>query len=160
MTPDVFSAIRSSTYWVMVGGTLLLVLTVVVIHYEGLLRLSRGMPRMRLPDRTRILVLILAILALHCAEIWAFGVSIYFAAQYPAMGSVGGVDDFRLLDAVYLSASTFTTVGYGDLVPHGPLRLILGSEALTGFVLITWSASFTYLEMQRFWAGDRRKRGE
>jgi hypothetical protein len=26
-----------------------------------------------------------------------------------------------------------------------------GTEALTGFLLITWSASFTFLEMQRFW---------
>jgi hypothetical protein len=26
-----------------------------------------------------------------------------------------------------------------------------GTEALTGFLLISWSASFTFLEMQRFW---------
>jgi hypothetical protein len=27
-------------------------------------------------------------------------------------------------------------------------------EALAGFVLITWSASFTYLEMEKFWRAD------
>jgi hypothetical protein len=26
-----------------------------------------------------------------------------------------------------------------------------GTEALTGFVLIAWSASFTFVEMERFW---------
>ena len=26
-----------------------------------------------------------------------------------------------------------------------------GTEALTGFMLITWSASFMYLEMEKFW---------
>jgi hypothetical protein len=57
----------------------------------------------------------------------------------------------RLLDAVYLSTATFTTVGYGDLIPQGPLRLLLGIESLSGFLLVTWSASFTYLEMQRNW---------
>jgi len=28
---------------------------------------------------------------------------------------------------------------------------VTGTEALTGFLLIGWSASFTYLEMERFW---------
>ena len=56
-----------------------------------------------------------------------------------------------LLDAVYLSAVTFTTVGFGDVAPVGPIRFLSGTMALTGFVLVTWSASFTYLEMERFW---------
>lgn len=56
-----------------------------------------------------------------------------------------------LLDAVYLSAATFTTVGFGDLAPVGPIRFLSGTTALTGFVLIAWSASFTCLEMERFW---------
>ena len=47
--------------------------------------------------------------------------------------------------------AAFTTVGFGDIVPTGPLRLLAGMEALTGFVLITWTASFLYLEMNRLW---------
>jgi hypothetical protein len=31
------------------------------------------------------------------------------------------------------------------------LRHLTGIEALTGLVLITWSASFLFLEMQRYW---------
>jgi hypothetical protein len=50
-----------------------------------------------------------------------------------------------------VSVATYTTVGYGDLAPVGPIRLIMGLEGLTGFLLLTWSASFTYLEMQRYW---------
>ena len=56
-----------------------------------------------------------------------------------------------LLDAIYFSATTFTTLGYGDLAPVGPIRFLSGTAALTGLVLISWSASFTYLEMERFW---------
>jgi len=55
---------------------------------------------------------------------------------------------------VYFSAVTYSTVGFGDVIPTGPLRFLVGTEALTGFVLITWSASFTYLEMQRYWKHD------
>ena len=45
----------------------------------------------------------------------------------------------------------YTTLGFGDLVPLGPIRHMTGSESVAGLVLITWSASFTFLEMQRFW---------
>ena len=51
------------------------------------------------------------------------------------------------------SAITYTTVGFGDVVPVGPIRFLSGMEALTGFVMIGWTASFTYLEMERFWRG-------
>jgi hypothetical protein len=30
-------------------------------------------------------------------------------------------------------------------------RLISGTEALTGLVMIAWTASFTYLLMERYW---------
>jgi len=49
------------------------------------------------------------------------------------------------------SAETYTTIGLGDTYPLGPLRLITGIEALNGLLLIGWSASFTYLAMQKFW---------
>jgi ABC-type glucose/galactose transport system permease subunit len=151
MTPDFTTALGSGIYWLMVLLTLGLVGAAVGLHYEALERLNHSMPNWRLPPRLRILALIISILSLHISEIWLFGGGIWLIAQNPELGSVSGVAELKLLDAVYLSTTTFTTVGYGDLTPHGPLRLVLGSEALTGFVLVTWSASFTYLEMQRFW---------
>jgi hypothetical protein len=36
---------------------------------------------------------------------------------------------------------TFSTVGFGEMWPVGAVRFLCGLEALTGFVLITWSAS-------------------
>lgn len=55
-----------------------------------------------------------------------------------------------------LAAVTYTTLGFGDLAPVGPLRFLAGTMARTGFVLITWSASFTYLEMSRDWRERER----
>lgn len=42
----------------------------------------------------------------------------------------------------------------GDRVPIGDLRDLTGLETITGLVLITWSATFLYLEMTRYWDGD------
>jgi len=52
---------------------------------------------------------------------------------------------------IYWAIVTMTTVGFGDITPTGPLRLLAGVEALTGLVLITWTASYLYIEMTRLW---------
>jgi len=66
-----------------------------------------------------------------------------------------GPGGFTLANSLYFSAETYTSLGFGDLIPIGPLRLLAGAEALNGLVLIGWSASFTYIAMERFWSpGD------
>ena len=91
-------------------------------------------------------------------EIWIFGLTFWILLKWPALGFISGQEADLVLDAVYFSASTFSTVGYGDLTPVGPIRLLAGSEALVGFVLITWSASFTYIEMRRYWHRSQPRR--
>ena len=45
----------------------------------------------------------------------------------------------------------YTIVGDEDIEPIGLLSYLIGIESLTGLVLITWTASFLYYEMQRYW---------
>ena len=67
-----------------------------------------------------------------------------------AMNLAGAVDG-SFLDHLYFSTACYTSLGLGDLYPLGTLRLIAGVEALNGLILITWSASFAFLVMQRRW---------
>ena len=97
-----------------------------------------------------MLYAITCVLVLHVAEIWLFALAIWALLMWPACGAIGA-GPLHLFDLVYFSATTYTTVGYGDLSPVGPVRFLSGTEALAGFVMLTWSASFTYLEMERFW---------
>jgi hypothetical protein len=89
----------------------------------------------------------------HVLEIWLFALGYFFTLQFPAMGGlVGNLSGHSiLLDCAYLSFVTFTTLGYGEIVAQGYLRYLTGVEALTGFILITWSASFLFIEMQKYW---------
>jgi hypothetical protein len=57
------------------------------------------------------------------------------------------------VDATCYVVVSVATLGFGDLAPVGNIRLLTGMESLTGFVLIGWSVSFTYLEMDRFRRG-------
>jgi len=122
----------------------------VLLHYEGLLFTSRRLASLGVMRRTKVLYGIGSVLILHVFEIWIFGLTLWLQLQWPACGSLGPAAQ-HLFDVIYFSAVTYTTVGFGDLAPIGPIRFLSGTEALTGFVLITWSASFTYLEMERFW---------
>jgi Ion channel len=90
-------------------------------------------------------------LAMQVAEIWTFAGVMRLLLLFEGTAQVLGMRGANRLDAVYLSAVTFTAVGCGDLVPVGPLRFLTGTEALTGLMLITWSASFTFLELEKFW---------
>ena len=143
-----------SNWWANLGVVLATAITVaiaVLVHYEGLVWLSRRLAHMQTLRRRKVLYGVYAVLLLHVVEIWLFGVVIWALLEWPMFGSVAGIQQLALFDAIYLSAATFTTVGFGDLSPEGPIRFLSGTEALTGFVLITWSASFTYLEMEHFW---------
>lgn len=58
--------------------------------------------------------------------------------------STGGVPSTggALATALYISAETLTTLGYGDFPPHAnPLRVVATAEALVGFALVTASVS-------------------
>jgi hypothetical protein len=129
---------------------LILSVVCVLIHYEALRVLTRWLQRLGTRPRQRILVLILSLLAVHQAEAWMFAWGYLAADASGIMGALAGASG-DLLTYAYFSVITYTTLGFGDIVPRGPMRFIASVEVLTGFVLISWSASFTYLEMQRFW---------
>ena len=99
-------------------------------------------------------IVILGAIVGHLIEILMFAVGIAALASSGKHGSLQGELHAGLRDYYYYSAVTFTSLGYGDLTPIGHLRLLASVEALTGLVLIAWTASFAYLQMQRFWSKD------
>jgi hypothetical protein len=141
------------------GVSIVLVVICALLHYEVLRALSDWLDRMKRLHRTRVLVLILGLLATHICEIWVYAFGYGVLDGLAGFGSIAKVSvpspSIDWLDYIYFSFVTYTTVGYGDLVPVGPIRFIAATEALNGWVLLGWSASFTFLEMQRFWRGPK-----
>ena len=123
----------------------------VVIHYEFLHQLTILIPKLKLRHRFRIVLGVFVALTAHAAEVWIFGISYYFMNRSENWGELTGNFDGSLLDCVYFSFTSYTTLGTGDIEPLGDLRFLTGLESLTGLVLITWTASFLYLEMTRYW---------
>ena len=138
----------------VVAVTLGLVATCVLVHYEGLVLTQRIISRQRRHRRVKVMEAISMLIVLHMVEIAIFGLAYWVVLDWPQHGSIAPATS-HLFDHLYFSAVTYTTVGYGDLAPVGPVRFMAGVESLMGLVLITWSASFTYLEMERFWRETR-----
>ncbi|NNF17183.1 MAG: two pore domain potassium channel family protein [Gammaproteobacteria bacterium] len=128
-----------------------IVATVVLVHYQCLTLLSKLIPRISVWHQFRIVLGVFGALLAHSIEIWIFAIAYYYMHHASGFGELQGLLSGSLLDCVYYSFTTFTTLGFGDIVPQGNIRYLTGIESLTGLVLITWSASFLFFEMQRYW---------
>ncbi|MEM1080896.1 MAG: ion channel [Pseudomonadota bacterium] len=144
--------------WIVVGGTALVVLLAVVFHYEVIAGLNRWVAMRNRdailghPHRTTLLAVMFLLIVAHVVEIWLFAVTYWLMIELGSLGQIQGYEAYVFFDYVYFSATTYTTVGWGDLSSIGPVRFLAGTQALVGFMLITWSASFTYLIMARTWS--------
>jgi len=131
------------------------VVLAVIVHYEFLYRLNRYIPQWHVLHRYRIVIGLLGALLAHAIEIWLFALAYYFAVSTDALGVLSGSFEGTLLDCVYYSFTVFTTLGFGDIFPEGDIRFLTGIESLTGLVLITGTASYLFLDMQRYWNDNK-----
>jgi hypothetical protein len=135
-----------------------LVVVCVGIHYEALRLTSMALPYLRIPLRLRIVVVVFACLAAHTLEVWFYATAYWLIVGIAGLGQLRGDFHGEFADYLYFSTVTYTTLGYGDILPLGPVRLIAAIEAMIGIFMIGWSASFTYLSMERLWPLHVRRR--
>ena len=119
----------------IVAGTLLTVVCV-VIHATGtswwLVRLNGRHPEQ--PSHIRTLCASVAVLlGLHILE------ALCWAVVYFMIPNAGHRLDFE--EAVYFSCVTFSSLGYGDVVLQGSLRLLSAFQSMAGLLMFGWSTA-------------------
>ena len=120
---------------VMVGST-------VTIHFAGLLILM-WMLRARghnfrahesvLGQIAAIVFVVLGLVAIHTVEIWLYAILYYW------LGALGHFEE-----ALYFSTTSFTTIGYGDVVLDRQWRILGAIEGANGLILFGWSTAFLF----------------
>ena len=120
---------------VMVGAT-------VTIHFAGLLILmwllrARG-HNFRAHESVvgqiaAIVFVVLGLVAIHTVEIWSYAILYY---------GLGALQHFE--EALYFSTTSFTTIGYGDVVLDRKWRLLSAIEGANGLILFGWSTAFLF----------------
>ena len=93
---------------------------------------------------------VLIAMAAHALEIVVFAGGLYGLERTGNYGHLTTSGEGLFTEFVYLSAVTYTTLGFGDITPVGPLRFLVGVESLTGLVLSAWTASVIFIAVQRF----------
>jgi len=130
--------------------------------YELLRRIWKFLPRLTLSPRLRVLTVIACVFIAHIVNIWLFGLTYYMLHSFN-LGTLTGAAiehgkyTLDIFGCMYFSAVIYSTLGLGDISPDGALRMITGVEALTGFILMGWTVSFTFLAMQKFWELPHKK---
>jgi hypothetical protein len=119
-------------------GTAVIAATV-VIHTVGLIEVTRLTAiltdRLRIDHRRSRIVAMVAIVlgafAVMTIEVWLW------AAVHLAIGTFPDLES-----ALYFSIVSFSTLGYGDLVPPDGWRVFAALEGVNGFLLIGWSTAY------------------
>lgn len=95
--------------------SLALILITVVIHYQGLCWLS------------------------------CFYRSVFFLLHhYSTNGGFTEAFEATVWNYVYFSGVNYTTLGMSEFYPTGHFKVLAFTEALNGFMMLTWSATFFY----------------
>jgi hypothetical protein len=136
---------------VAVIASFILVTTTILILYETLRLASKHLSELPIRPHARIILVVMAVFVGHTLAIWTYAGAYWLLAVRWQIGGFGGLPVESFQDCLYFSVVTYTTLGYGDQLPLSHARLIAGVEALNGLILIGWSASFTYLAMERYW---------
>lgn len=111
----------------------------VIIHAVGLIEVTRFVGRVT--DRVRLdgrrsrivamVIIVLGTLAVLTVEVWLWAVAHLVIGSFP---------DFET--ALYFSIVSFSTLGYGDVIPPEEWRVFAALEGINGFLLIGWSTAY------------------
>ena len=115
-------------------STTVLIHTVGLIGVTHLMKYVRAWFRLHRHEAGRTAAMIATVLALfvvHSVEIWLW------ALVYVALGALPDIDS-----AVYFSLTTFSTIGFGDVVLPHDWRLLSALEGISGLLLIGWSTAY------------------
>lgn len=133
----------------------------VLLHFEAINILTNTLFKPKATPRISILLSLFACFFAHILEILIFALAYYVYMQVGDFGQLVGGDleghgivgtaRTGFIDSIYFSLTCYTSLGFGDVIATGWLRFLAGVEALTGLLLIAWTASFMYLEMQKHW---------
>jgi hypothetical protein len=85
-----------------------------------------------------LLRLFVCIVLLHLLQVGLWAVVFSRADELPTLEKV-----------VYFSITTYTTVGFGDVVVGPGWRVLAGIEGLTGVVPVGWSTAFVFAVVNR-----------
>ncbi len=134
-------------------GAVLICLTVVIhaVLLDFLIKwidVTKNTARLVFGRSLKMPLIIIAVLGVFLAliiEIWVWAVFYLYL-------DIAAIADLE--EALYFSTTTFTTVGYGDVVLEKDWRLVSSFQSANGFILFGWSTAFIFEIISKLYKGD------
>ena len=139
---------------VTILAAVILSLLTVGLHYELLVFISFVVQRVSGSARFGVALAVVMALIAHMIEVAVFAAGWHVLIQWGYVELAHfEMEVFvpTFIDALYFSGSVYTSLGFGDIVPASGGQVLAVSEAVTGLVLIAWTASYTFFHMQSHW---------
>ena len=120
----------------------------VIVQSAGMLLLIHWLARVQdvleSPSARRrvglLLRLFVGIVLLHLIQVGLWAVVFWRARELPTLET-----------AIYFSLTTYTTIGFGDVVLGPGWRVLAGIEGLAGLLLVGWSTAFVFAVVNRMY---------
>jgi hypothetical protein len=122
------------------------------IHLVGLEFMKWARPSSEKHEFLGLLLTFWGLAMLHLIEIGIAAAVLAQLLKVPGYGSITDGFGSDAADYLYFAGIAFSTLGYTQLEAHGAIRLMVMMISLSGFMLITWSATFIYT----IWGETRR----
>ncbi len=127
---------------VIIPICLLAIFGATAFHYEALRQIRKVASRAR-RHRLTIPIILIMVMAAHIAEILLY-MGLFLLASGPL--GLGGfsAEPHGLLGLFYYTVETYSSLGAGDVIPVGEIRLIASAASLNGILLLAWSGAFLF----------------
>lgn len=142
MPEHIFSVIICSTILVFINSA---------IFYEIIALALKIITKYHLRMRSLMFLLVAMIFFAHTTIIWLYAFVYWLMVHWLQYQQLGGIMPNDFFGYVYFSATTYSSLGVGDILPYGAMRFVTAVEVLNGLVLIGWSVSVTYFSVQKLW---------
>lgn len=131
--------------------SIILVFVTSAVFYEILCITLRVISKKDFRPRLLMFFLIAMIFSAHTVAIWIYGTVYWVMVHSFDFEALSGIAHDNFFGYIYFSAATYSSLGIGDVFPHGAMQFITGVQVLNGLMLIGWSVMVTYFSIQRLW---------
>ncbi|MGN7752292.1 potassium channel family protein [Sinorhizobium sp. 22678] len=133
-----------------------LIIVTSATHFEIMTGVAILRRRKVLSKRAEMVVFLGSAFMAHLFGVGLYALAFAWMHYHPEFGSLEGLAGSNATDFFYFSLTCYSTMGFGDVYATGDMRILAGLEGLNGLVLIAWSASFTFIAVERIWRDDWR----
>lgn len=141
--------------WLSLGLAVIALFASGAWHLGGILGIKRLNLACNFGAPMSVLFTFWGLALLHLSEIAAGALVYAVALGWFELGTVDEGYGDSWAGLLYLSGISYATLGYTEQVVRGPLRILTMVNALGGFMLITWSATYVY----SIWGEHYREKG-